>query len=50
MLVNVLEMAGHITAPRHHSCPGGAENLGVTLDNAVDFFRSALGSAEWLVG
>lgn len=38
MLVNVLEMVGDVTDPRHHSCPGGVENLGVKLGYTADFF------------
>lgn len=37
MLVNVLEMVGAVTDPRHHSCPGGVENLGVKLGYTVFF-------------
>lgn len=38
MLVNVLEMVGDVTDPRHHSCPGGVENLGVKLGYTVVFW------------
>lgn len=37
LLGNVLENVGDITDPRHHPCPGGAENLEVKLGCTVDF-------------